>query len=376
MPDPRLAKWAEVLVTYSTAVKPGDVVAITGGMAAEPLLRAIGRSVLRHGGHPVLLPAIDAAQSDLFELGNDEQLEFITPGQRFINTEADVVINVIAASNTRTHSAIDPGRPRRWATARAPLRQTYFERAANGTLRWSLTLFPTAAHAQDADMETDEFAELVYAACKLNEADPIAAWTALSVQQAKLIDVLQRGRDVHIVGPDTNLRLSVAGRTWINSDGKRNFPSGEVFTGPIEDSAEGFIRFTYPMVTNGREIADVRLRFERGLVVDATAARNEGHLHGILETDEGAKRLGEFAFGTNFDLTRFSKNTLLDEKIGGTVHLALGNGYPDSGSTNQSAVHWDLVCDLRRDGRVEVDGEVFLTNGRYHVWDEAPADVR
>lgn len=368
MPDSRLTKWADVLVNYSTGVRPGDTVAILGGVAAADLMVAIGRAVLRNGGHPVYSPTLPETQSDLLDLGNDEQIEFISPIEQFARTEADVAITIIAASNTRQRSTIDPERQSQWAKSRAHLRQTSFDRAARGEYRWALTLYPTPAHAQDADLSTDEFADLVFAACKLNDADPTRAWRDLSARQARLIDALASMREVRIVGPDTDLRLAIQDRTWINSDGKRNFPSGEIFTGPIEDSAEGTIRFTYPVVTDGREITDVRLRFEGGVVVDASAARNEDYLHRILDTDDGARRLGEFAFGTNYDIPRFTKNILLDEKIGGTVHLALGAGYPDTGSKNQSAVHWDLICDLRHEGRVDVDGEVFLDKGQYSAW--------
>lgn len=376
MPDPRLTKWANVLVGYSTAVGPGDTVAITGPHAAEALMGEIGKAVLRRGGHPVYLPLVAEAQGDLLELGNDDQIDYISPLERFARTEADVAITIVAATNTRQRSSIDPERQSRWMKSRAGLRATFLDRAAAGTLRWALTLFPTPAHAQDAGMGTDEFAELIYAACKLNDPDPAAAWRQLSARQARLVDHLRTKSDIRVIGPDTDLRLSVAGRTWFNSDGRRNFPSGEVFTGPVEDSAEGYIRFSYPVVTDGREIADVRLRFAGGEVVEATAARNEEYLHRILDTDVGSRRLGEFAFGTNYDLTRFTKNILLDEKIGGTVHMAVGSGYPDTGSVNRSAVHWDLICDVRQGGRVEVDGELFLVDGRYPLWDASASANR
>jgi aminopeptidase len=241
-------------------------------------------------------------------------------------------------------------------------------RAASGELRWSLTLYPTAAYAQDADMATAEFAEMLTGMCMLDQPDPVAAWRMLSNRQQQLIDWLTPRREVHITGRDTDLRLSIEGRTWNNSDGKRNFPSGEIFTGPIEDSAEGRIRFSFPVVTQGVEVSDVRLRFEAGKVVDASAARHEDVLIAALDTDDGARHLGEFAFGTNFGLTRFTKRILLDEKIGGTVHMALGRGYPDTGSLNRSAIHWDLICDIRQRGKVQVDGIDFLVDGVYLPW--------
>jgi aminopeptidase len=365
--DPKFERWANVLVGYSVEVKAGETVAIIGEIAAEPLLRAIYRAVLRRGAQPVLMPVLDGTVTDLLLTGNDEQLQYISPLERFAREEADVLIRVAAASNTRANASVDPARQRLHTLARAELTQTYMRRAAEQDLRWTGTLFPTSAYAQDADMGTDEFAGFFLRACKLDQADPVAAWGEVAAEQARLIEWLRGKSQIRVTGPDTDLTLSFAGRTWINSDGHRNFPSGEIFTGPIEDSASGQIRFSYPVVTAGREIEDIRLRFEGGTVVDATAARNEAYLVQMLDSDEGARRLGEFAFGTNFDITRFCKNILLDEKIGGTVHLAVGAGYPDTGSTNRSAIHWDMICDVRQGGRVEVDGEPFLVDGQFVV---------
>ncbi len=363
--DPRIERWAATLCDWSVGVKPGDRVAIVGGVAASPLLLALNRVVIRRGAHPVLQPVLYEAETDLIALGDPDQLAYIAPSERFASEEADVRITVLAETNTRARSGIDPARQRERTAARGRLKAAGMDRAAAGDLRWSLTLFPTDAYAMDAELATDAYAEFVFAACKLDQPDPIAAWQALSAEQARLIGWLETRSEVHLTGLGTNLRLSYAGRAWNNSDGKRNFPSGEVFTGPVEDSTEGHIRFSFPVVTQGREIHDVRLRFEGGTVVDASAARNEAFLIETLDTDDGARRLGEFAFGTNFGIPRFTKNILFDEKIGGTVHMALGAGYPDTGSTNRSAVHWDLICDLRDGGLVTVDGEPFLRDGRY-----------
>jgi aminopeptidase len=216
-------------------------------------------------------------------------------------------------------------------------------------------------------MATPEFARFLEAACMLDQPDPIAAWRDLSRRQARMISWLERRKEIQLTALDTDLHLSIEGRRWINSDGKRNFPSGEVFTGPVEDSAEGQIRFSYPVVTQGREVADVRLRFAAGQVVDASAGKNEEFLLATLDTDPGARRLGEFAFGTNDGVTRWTKNILLDEKMGGTVHMALGAGYPETGSVNRSAIHWDFICDLRTGGQATADGDVALDNGRYVI---------
>jgi aminopeptidase len=360
-------RWADILVDYSTEVKRGDTVAVSGGVAAEPLLRAIYRAALQRGAHTVLIPSFTEAQTDLFRIASDEQLQWISPSERWAREEATVTIDVLASTNTRALTAIDPARQTIWNRARTELREIAAQRAARGERRWSLTIYPTAAFAQDADMATDEFASFLAAACMLDRPDPVAAWRQLSERQARMIDWLEKRSDIHIAAPATDLRLSVAGRVWINSDGKRNFPSGEVFTGPVEDSAEGHVHFTFPVVTQGREIADIRLRFEGGVVVDASASKNEDYLIQTLDTDPGARRLGEFAFGTNDGIDRWTRNILLDEKIGGTVHMALGSGYPETGSTNRSAIHWDLICDLRTSGEATADGELVLREGRYRI---------
>lgn len=367
MIDPRIARWAEVLVRYSVAVKPGQMVAIQGGVEAAPLLRAIYRETLTAGGVPVMLPVLPGLQRDMLELASDEQLETITPVERFIREQADVTIQVMAERNTRGLTGVDPTRQGVFSRARAGLFNTFLQRDAAGTLRWTLTLYPTDGYAQDAGLSTDDYTDFVLNACKLNHDDPVAAWQAAGREQQRLTDWLTGKKDIHITGPDTDLRIGVEGRVWENCDGTKNFPDGEIFTGPVETSANGHIRFSFPVVTYGRQIDDIRLTFRDGLVVDASAASEEEFLITTLDTDAGARRLGEFAFGTNFDITRFTRNILFDEKIGGTVHLALGSGYPSSGSTNQSSIHWDMICDLRSGGEVTVDGELFLKNGVYVV---------
>ena len=367
MADPRLVKWADVLVDYSVEVASGQTVAIQGGIAAAPLLDEIYRATLARGGHPVLMPTLDATDAHLLRTGTDDQLTFVSPVERFAREQADVYIRVMAETNTKRLSAVDPARQALHRQARRDLFDAFMRRAGDGALDWTLTLYPTDAYAQDADMGTADFTEFVLAACKLDQPDPVAAWLDLKAEQQRLIDWLDGKQEVHLLGPEIDLTLSIVGRTWINSDGKRNFPSGEIFTGPVEDSVNGTIRFSFPVVTAGREISDIRLRFVDGKVVEASAAKNEDFLIQTLDTDDGARYLGEFAFGTNFSITRFTKNILFDEKIGGTVHMAVGSGYPETGSTNTSAVHWDMICDLRQGGRVDVDGQPFMRDGSFVV---------
>ena len=364
MPDPRMEAWAKALVNFSVVVKPGQSVAIIGGVAAEPLLRAVYREVVHAGGYPVMLPVFTGITADLLKHGNDDQLSWISPIERFMRETTDVLINVMADTNTKALSAVDPARQTFFQRARTELVKIYMQRDASGDLDWTLTLYPTDAFAQDADMSTADYAEFVFNACKLNRPDTVAAWNELAAEQQRYIDWLSDKDEVHLLGPGTDLTLSTKGRKWINADGRKNFPDGEVFTAPIETSVNGHVAFSYPVIHAGREIVDIRLRFENGRVTDATAAKGEDYLIKTLDTDEGARVVGEFAFGTNYDIQRFTKNILFDEKIGGTVHMAVGAGYPESGSTNESAVHWDMICDLRDGGEVTVDGQPFMRDGK------------
>ena len=243
------------------------------------------------------------------------------------------------------------------------------DRSASGALRWNVTLFPTDALAQDADMALAEFEDFVYGACLCDQPDPVAAWQEVARKQQILVDWLAGKSEVHLVGPDTDLTVGIAGRSFVNCCGDKNMPDGEVFTGPEETKVNGHVCFSFPAIYQGREVSGIRLWFEDGVVVKSSAAKNEAFLTQMLDTDEGARRLGEFAFGTNFGIQRFIKSILFDEKIGGTVHMALGGGYPETGSTNRSAIHWDMICDLRDGGEVTVDGELFAKDGKYVLWD-------
>jgi aminopeptidase len=294
---------------------------------------------------------------------NDSQLRFISPAVRTIIEEADVSIGILAPSNTRSLAGLDPSRIALQSKAMEPLLETYLRRAANGALRWTAAQYPTQASAQDAGMSLRDYEDFVYSAGLLDQPDPVQAWRSLGERQQRLIDYFKDKSAIRISGPGTDLRLSVAGRTWINDRGNENFPGGEVFTGPVEDSVEGIIEFSYPAYFQAREVTGVRLAFERGVVVDAGAKSGADFLREMLDMDEGARRLGEFAFGTNPGIQTFTKNVLFDEKIGGTLHMALGRAYPETGGTNVSGLHWDMVYNLREGAEVRVDEEIFSRNG-------------
>jgi len=365
--DPRVEKLADVLVNYSVAVRPGDKVLVRGAAVAAPLLKAVYAEVLRAGGYPLMLVSLPEADELLFRHASDEQLQHVPEPYKLALETYDVSIGVKGAENTKALSGVDPGKVVLRNQAQAGLMKIYMQRAASGDLRWVGTLFPTHAYAQDAEMSLSEYEDFVYGTCLPDMEDPVGYWRRFSAWQQKIVDWLRGKEWVHVVGPETDLRLSIAGRVFINSDGKHNMPSGEVFTGPVEDSVEGHVRFSYPAIYQGREVTGVRLRFEGGRVVEASAEKNEQFLLKTLDTDEGSRYLGEFAIGTNEGITRFTRQILFDEKINGSFHVALGAGYPETGSKNESGIHWDMICDLRDGGGIWVDGELLYENGEFAI---------
>ncbi len=367
MADPRVKRLANLLVNYSVKVKPGEKVIIRGSVEAMPLVIETYRSVIQAGGHPFVVLDHEMFDEILLKEGNDAQLNYISDPLKLVVETYDCLIGLRGAANTRSLSGVDPQRQQMARLAQAEVMQTYMKRSAAGELRWVGTLYPTNAHAQEADMSLTEFEDFVYAACHADKEDPMAEWQKLSAMQQKLVDWLVGKDKVIVKGPNVDLTLSIAERTFINSDGKANMPSGEIFTGPVEDSVNGWIRYTYPAIYSGREVEGIELRFEDGRVVDATAKKNEEFLVSVLDSDPGSRYLGEFAVGTNNGINRFTKSILYDEKIGGTIHTAVGNGYPETGSKNKSSVHWDMICDMRDGGQIWVDDELFYDSGKFMI---------
>lgn len=367
MNDPRINKLAGLLATYCVEVRPGDKVFINGGMAAMPLLHATYREVLRAGGLPVVWLQDSTFEEILLKEGNDDQLRFVPEPMNIFMETYDCRISIRGEENTRALANVNPARQQVQRQAMRGLFETFMQRSASGALRWVGTLFPTSAHAQDADMSLVEYEDFVYSACMVDQDDPVAAWRETSIRQQKVVDWLVGKDKVRVQGTNVDLTLSIAGRSFVNSDGRRNMPCGEIFTGPVEESVNGWVRFTYPAIYSGREVEGVELKFENGRVVQASAQKNETFLHSVLDTDAGARYLGEFAIGTNHNIRQFTRQILFDEKIGGTIHMAVGGGYPETGSKNHSAVHWDMICDMRDGGQIWVDDELFYENGRFLI---------
>ncbi|MDA8066880.1 MAG: aminopeptidase [Thermaerobacter sp.] len=363
--DPRLDRLARVLVEYSLGVGPGDLVRIAGPALAAPLVRAAYRAVLRVGGHPFTRIEVDGLDELLLRAGSGEQLDFLSPLEREEVERIDCSLGVWGEYNTRALTGVDPARQARARQARRPLQERFLERAGRGELRWCGVQYPTQADAQEAEMSLAEYADFVLRACLVDRDDPVAEWGRIAQEQEALVEWLNQVREVRLTAPGTDLTLGVAGRRWINCCGHENMPDGEVFTGPLEEATRGRVRFSFPSIHDGREVEGVELVFRDGRVEEAHAAKGEKFLHALLELDEGSRRLGEFSFGNNYAITRHTRNTLFDEKIGGTVHLALGAAYPETGGENRSALHWDLVVDLRREGRVYADGRLVYEKGRF-----------
>jgi aminopeptidase len=366
MSDPRVAKLGDLLVNYSLELQPGQLLRIDAGTIAAPLVTEAYRSALRAGAHP--RTRIEVEGLDVISVGesNDEQLVFVSEVERFEVEQVAAVMTIWADRNTRALSQQDPERVSRRIASRRELTKRFWERIDAGEAKWVGTRFPTEAHAQDAEMSLPEYEDFVFAACHVREnEDPVAHWRGVSAELSARTRELETFRELRIVGPDTDLRVGVEGRGWLAADGKLNMPDGEIFTSPLETETEGEIRFSFPAIFHGRGVEDVRLRFEGGRVVDAEAKTANDYLQSLLDMDEGARILGEVAFGLNYEIDRFTRDILFDEKIGGTLHMALGSSFKKLGGENDSGLHWDMICDLRAEGEVYADGELVWKAGHF-----------
>jgi len=360
-------KMAQVLTEYSVPVQKGDLVVINAPVEAMPLIEALYEAVLDRGGHPVPYVIIPNLGDVFMRKAADHQLDFLNPLAMEMISKADVLFSVLAPHNTMSRAQVDPERSARAQRAGRPFVEAYFRRIADQSLRWNICAWPTQAAAQQAEMGLQAYREFIYRACALDQDDPVAHWQALSARQDRLIGWLAGKQSVEVRGPNVDLSFHLDGRRWINCRGDNNFPDGEIFTCPVEDSVNGTIRFSYPTVYGGREVRGIELTFEQGRVVRASAEHGEDYLLTQLDLDEGARRLGEFAIGTNQGIQQFTGETLFDEKIGGTIHMALGRSLAEAGGVNESQIHWDIVHSMRDGSAIWVDGELFYENGAFVI---------
>jgi len=359
-----IEKFGRLIVDYCIDLKPKEDVLIVGGLAGIEGIRSVFKHAVLRGAHPRVELRDELMIEYLYRYAPPELLEYLSPIDVFIYSKINALVKIGSPAHTKPLISIDPERVKLRTRATRKLTEIFLERESKGELKWVTTAFPTLSAAQEAGFSPLEWMEFVFKALKLHHSDPISAWREQARVQERVAGVLSRVSELRVESEDARLYLNVSGRTWINDDGKNNMPGGEVFTAPHEDSIEGEIAFTYPAVWGGVEVENVRLKFARGRVVEARASKGEGFLKKMLEVDEGASRVGEFAFGLNYDIKMFTKQILFDEKIGGTIHVALGAAYPMTGGLNKSSIHWDMIKDMRK-GRIFGDNELIYENGRF-----------
>jgi aminopeptidase len=362
-----LEKHAHVLLNYSVELKKGEKLAIIGQLATYPLIKEIYRQAIDLGAFPECHFLEEELQEIVLRAGNEEQIKYLPESLQKSYKIADVLLTIWGSANTRIFSNIEPVKMKIYSQGRKPIVDLLFSRLTKGEARWCGTLSPTQATAQEASMSLSEYEKFAYTAGHLNDTNPISSWKKIDREQEKICKFLNKKERLRIISQDTDLTVSVKGRKWINCSGKENFPDGEVFTSPVEDSAEGHIRFSFPAIHDGREVEDIRLILSKGKVVKASALKGEIFLKEMLKSDEGASFLGEVAIGTNYNISQFTKNILFDEKIGGTTHVALGRSLPEAGGKNISVIHWDMLCDMKNGGKIFADNQLIYQDGKFTI---------
>ena len=365
--DNRITKHAEVILKYSLNLKKGEKIVIVGDVVTLPLIKESYRLAVELGALPQVMINSEELKEILLKGGSEEQIKYVPESVKKAFETVDVLLSFFGGTNTRMLSNVNPEKLKLSAQGSSEITRIFFERVAKKELRWCGTMFPNQANAQEASMSVSEYEDFVYGAGYIDSKDPIAEWKKIEKKQEGICNILNGKKHLRIVSKDTDLKMSIEGRKWINCCGRVNFPDGEVFTGPVEDSVEGHIRFSFPGIYGGREIEDIQLTFDRGKVIKATAAKGQELLEQLLETDKGARYVGEIAAGTNYNIKKFTRHMLFDEKIGGTVHLAIGRSIPESLGKNQSAIHWDMLCDMKKGGKIYADGELVYKNGKFLI---------
>lgn len=365
MADQRLNKLAKLLVNYSTEVKPGDFVFVMGDEVTTPWAIEVVKEAIKAGGHVETLLNSSEINEIKLKYSSPEQLQEENFILKTTLEKSDVWITAWGNRNTKVNSNIPVEKLQYSAKGAASWRKIYSEKMGNGTLRWCGTQFPTYADAQEASMSLSDYEEFVYEAGLLDKEDPVSEWKKISKEQERWVKYLDTKKELHIISESTDIKVNIEKRKWINCDGKENFPDGEIFTSPVEDGVNGYITFSFPGIYMGKEIEGIRLEIENGKVIRSEAKKGEELLKAILNTDEGASTFGEVAIGTNYGIKKFTKNMLFDEKIGGTIHMAIGDSMPEAGGKNRSSIHWDMLCDMRNGGKIYADGELFYENGNF-----------
>lgn len=365
--DIRIQKLANLLIKYSLDIKKGDYLFISANTVSEPLIKEVYRQAILEGANVETMIGIEGIRETFLKNASKELLNMPSPLNKWAFENMTAYLYIWGNHNTKELAGVDPSNISAFVKSQSDWRKIFNERTAKGEMRWTGTQFPTISDAQEASMSLSEYEDFVYKAGLIHMDDPVEEWIKIHNKQQKVVDYLNTKDVIHVVSKDTDITYRVKGRKWINCDGKVNFPDGEVFTGPIEDSVEGHIRFSFPGIYLGNEIEDISLTFEKGKVVKASAMKGEKLLNALLDTDEGSRYVGECAIGTNYGIDKFTRNMLFDEKIGGTIHMAVGHGMPESGSKSISSLHWDMLCDMRNGGEIYADGELFYKDGKFVI---------
>lgn len=365
MADERLSKLAKLLVNYSTGIKKDDIVFICADEVATPWVIEVAKEAIKLGAHVEYRLESEEVSEVKLKYANEEQLKQGNLIYETLLQKADVWLTAWGGRNTRSLSKVDPQKIKLSQQGSSKWKSIYSQRCGDGSLRWCGTQYPTYSDAQEASMSISEYEDFVYEAGLLDKDDPIKEWKRISKEQDRWIKYLNTKSDLHIVSDDTDIRVGIKGRKWINCDGKENFPDGEIFTSPIENDINGYIKFSFPGIFMGKQIEGIKLEVKDGKIIKASAEKGEELLKELLETDKGSKFFGEVAIGTNYGIKEFTSNMLFDEKIGGTIHMAIGDSMPEAGGKNKSSLHWDMLCDMRSNGKIYADGEIFYENGKF-----------
>lgn len=367
MKDPRVDKLADLLVDYSLDIQPGQRVMLQGDIGGEPLMSAVMGKCLQKGAFPFFVPYYSKYFENIFRYAKPDMFEGLLKPYKHLVETFDARVYIYGEQNTRVASQFDPDLVSRYYSEHSKVPNIMLEREAKCEMEWVASLFPTQAYAQDANMNLTDYEDFVYTACMPDPDDPVGYWKKVAARQEKAVEWFKGKKRVHVTAPGTDLTLSIEGRPFVNCACQENVPDGEIYTSPVENSANGFVHFTYPTLYEGFEVDNVRLEFKDGKVVKAAADKNEVFLLNKLDTDAGARYLGEFAIGTNEGINRFTGQILFDEKINGSFHIAVGHGFAESLCENESSVHWDMICDLRNGGEITVDGELFYKDGAFVI---------
>jgi aminopeptidase len=357
-------KYARLLMDYSLYIKKGERLYIKTTIEAEPLVREVYRTALERGAIVEYHMSFSGQNKMLMDLSDEAQINHVSTSYENALRNFDAYLLILAPANLKEEQGINTEKLKLRKKAIRDLLKVYNERTGSGSLKRSLCLYPTLASAQFAGMAMDDYKQFVYKACKLDQPDPVKAWLQVRENQQHIADRLNEAKMVHYKGSNIDVSFSVEGRTWINSDGRNNMPSGEVFTGPVEDSVNGKVTFSYPSIYMGEEVENVTLWIKDGYVKKWDASKGKDFLNRVFRM-KGTRRFGEVAIGTNYDIDRITKNILFDEKIGGTIHMAIGQSYKNTGGKNESVVHWDMITDMKKDGQIFADSELIYEKGKF-----------